>query len=37
MDRVFRRGEENTAAQSDDRARVLTTPAAEKTSKPEVV
>ena len=34
MDRVFRRGEEDTAARSDDRARLLTTPAAEKTSKP---
>ena len=35
MDRVFRRGEENTAARSDDRARLLTTPPAEKTSNPE--
>ena len=35
MDRVFRRSEENTAARSDDRARLLTTPAAEKTPKPE--
>ena len=35
MDRVFRRSEENTAARSDDRARLLMALPKEKTSKPE--
>ena len=35
MDRIFRRSEENTAARSDDRARILMALPKEKTSKPE--
>jgi len=34
MDRIFRGGKENTAARSDDRARISTLLPAEKTAKP---